>query len=697
MEPIRIARRVAASTLTATLLASTLTAAAEEAREVPNLTVIGQRDEMQRVTVDPLNTPLTLPTTGELMKRTPGGNVNFNGPLTGVGQYRGMFAYRINTQIDDMPVTVGGPNWMDAPLHNAPMPLLDSLEVQRGITPVSAGSETIGGNVRASKRSSEFGATGDFGFHGNVNASAQTVDGGYGIGAVVAGSNDTHRLHASGVVEKGDDTEFPGGKIRPTEYDRTAWGLGYGLSAGDHELGLDYSRNETTDSGTPALPMDIRFIDTNVIGGKYIGTFGGTSLTARLNYNDVEHGMDNFTLRAPPPDPARYRQNLAKGDGTSFELSALTRFRSGKFAYGIDGDLNNHDSRITNPNNAMFFVEAFNNVKRDRVGLFGEWSTPIDDTWSYEVGGRYTQVNADAGAVNGTPAMMMPPAQSLRDEFNAADRKLDWDLVDAVGKFYYRVSDSLRLDLGLGHKERAPVYQELYLWLPLRATAGLADGKNYVGNLDLKQEKSNIVDIGLDWRAGGSFFGPRLFYKRVDDYIQGTPSTDPRVIMISTMNGDPNPLQFANVDAEFYGFDADFGIQLPASVRIDGVLSYVRGKRRDIGDNLYRIAPLTSIIGLTVDRNRWSATLEGQFASEQDKVSATNEETPTAGYGIANLYGSFRGPERILITAGVNNLFDKEYRDHTNGVNRARNSDVAVGQRMPGPGRSFFARLSYNW
>ena len=39
--------------------------------------------------------------------------------------------------------------------------------------------------------------------------------------------------------------------------------------------------------------------------------------------------------------------------------------------------------------------------------------------------------------------------------------------------------------------------------------------------------------------------------------------------MISTMNGDPNPLQFTNVDAEFYGFDADFGFQLPASVRID--------------------------------------------------------------------------------------------------------------------------------
>jgi iron complex outermembrane receptor protein len=145
------------------------------------------------------------------------------------------------------------------------------------------------------------------------------------------------------------------------------------------------------------------------------------------------------------------------------------------------------------------------------------------------------------------------------------------------------------------------------------------------------------------------------------------------------------------------GNDADFGVQLPASLRIDGVVSYVRGKRRDIDDNLYRIAPLTSVIGLTWDHVRWSATAEGMFASSQDKVSTTNEETTTAGYGIANLYGSFRFLDKLVLTAGVNNVFDKEYRDHTNGVNRVTNSDVAVGERLPGPGRSFFGRLRYNW
>ena len=47
--------------------------------------------------------------------------------------------------------------------------------------------------------------------------------------------------------------------------------------------------------------------------------------------------------------------------------------------------------------------------------------------------------------------------------------------------------------------------------------------------------------------------------------------------------------------------------------------------------------------------------------------------------------------------AGLNNLFDKVYRDHTNGINRVADSDVTVGDRLPGPGRSLFARVNYRW
>lgn len=675
------------------------TALADEAGELPaTVTVIGQRDELLRVTVDPAKLSITQPTTGALLKHAPGANVNFNGPLTGIGQYRGMYSFRVNTKIDGIAVEPAGPNWMDAPLHYAPMPLLESLQVQRGITPVSAGNETIGGHMHARLKTSRFSAGPEFEFHGAMNAATQTVDGGFGVGAVLGASNDSHRFHASGVIEEGDDTQFSGGKIHPTEYDRKAWGLGYGFAKGEHRIGLDYRRNETGDAGTPSLPMDIRYFDADIVSGTYEGSLGSAELSARLHYSDVTHRMDNYSLRAAPPDPARFRSTLAESSSGGFEFGALRRFSGGQLGFGIDGDRAGHDADISNPNNASFFVQNFNDVERDRLGLYAEWTTPVDRVWSYQAGGRYTRVGAEAGRVDGTPAMMSPAAGRLRDVFNSSRRDLSWDNFDAVAKLFYQLSSSVRLDAGLAHKERAPSYQELYLWLPMQATAGLADGKNYVGNLDLKSEQANIVDIGLDWSGARGYFGPRLFYKRVDDYIHGMPSVDPDVIMVSTMmGGDPQPLQFNNVDAEFYGVDADFGWQIGDAWRVDGVLSYVRGKRRDISDNLYRIAPLTSVLGLTWSRNRWTATAEGVFATEQRKVSSTNDETPTPGYGIMNLYGGYRFDTGIELSLGVNNVFDKEYRDHTNGVNRVRNSDVAIGQRMPGPGSSFFARVNYGW
>jgi iron complex outermembrane receptor protein len=62
-----------------------------------------------------------------------------------------------------------------------------------------------------------------------------------------------------------------------------------------------------------------------------------------------------------------------------------------------------------------------------------------------------------------------------------------------------------------------------------------------------------------------------------------------------------------------------------------------------------------------------------------------------------NLYGSYDVTQGFVVTAGLNNFFDKDYRDHTNGINRAAGSDVAVGERLPGAGQSVFMRLNFSW
>ena len=78
------------------------------------------------------------------------------------------------------------------------------------------------------------------------------------------------------------------------------------------------------------------------------------------------------------------------------------------------------------------------------------------------------------------------------------------------------------------------------------------------------------------------------------------------------------------------------------------------------------------------------------------KVSATNGEQRSAAYGLLNLYGQYAfANSGISISAGVENVPDKTYRQHLNGINRVARSDVAVGERIPGDGINAFVQAEW--
>jgi len=267
-------------------------------------------------------------------------------------------------------------------------------------------------------------------------------------------------------------------------------------------------------------------------------------------------------------------------------------------------------------------------------------------------------------------------------------------MVDAVLKLGFEIGDDLRLELAGGRKTRAPSYVERFAWLPLQASGGLADGKNYVGDITLDHEKSHEFEGGFEWRSSGLYLTPRAFYRRVDDYIQGTPSTDPDVIAVSTAMGDPVPLQFSNVEAELYGVDTGYGIRLPWNFQLDGTLSYVRGRRLDIADDLYRIAPLRGRTTLSYMGGSWMASVESLYASSQDHVSVTNEETASGAWGVMNLFASWEFHEGFSVSAGIDNVTNAHYSDHLAGVARVSSDAAAVGMRLPSQGTSFYAGFS---
>lgn len=686
---------------------------AQEAPRVTEIVVVGVRDTHTVITDDTLVAPAD---TAQLLRKMPGANINKNGELTGIAQYRGMFGDRISVAVDGAQISGAGPNAMDAPLSYAPVALLESLTINRGIAPVSSAQESIGGYIQAKTYAGEFGSSNDFEFAGRTYFGTQTVNDGFVASGFFSMANRNHIFRGFVMNESADDLEFPGGTIVPTQYERERLDLGYGYRSGDHEISFDVARNNTGDAGTPALPMDILSIDSDLFRSRYTYSGRDFNVTAEFFGSDNEHWMTNFHLRRPPQDnmmsagTMRYRQTYATSDNLGFSVKLEQDVDNGTWLYGIDGHFTNHDAVVTNPNAAAFYLDNFNGATRDVLGAFIERNLIIGDSVGLDAGVRYNQVSMNAGEVGsnlnpmnmpmGMPVMMNNISSSLATAFNNSERDQTDNNIDWFARFSVESGLDMTWYIGAARKTRSAAYQERYLWTPMESTGGMADGKTYVGKIDLDPEVAHELELGFDLERPGYSLYPRLFYKDVSDFIQGTPSTDLAVnqlaMMMSNMGmGAPNPLQFQNTDATFYGFDIEADVELSDRFTLRAIASVVRGERDDIDDNLYRVAPDNLLLALDYRGDNWLVSLEGITYADQDRISVTNLEQSTDSYSLLNLSGLINFGMGAELRLGVENLLDEQYFDHLAAYNRAFNPDIAMRSRMPGLGRNVYGRLMW--
>ncbi|MCG8414760.1 MAG: TonB-dependent receptor, partial [Pseudomonadales bacterium] len=529
-------------------------------------------------------------------------------------------------------------------------------------------------------------------------------------------ANRNHLLRGFVMNETADDLDCPGGKIIPSEYERERFDLGYSYRNGDHEISFDVARNNTGDAGTPALPMDILSIDSDLFRSRYNYTGVNFNVTAEFFGSDNEHWMTNFHLRRPPqdnmmsPGTMRHRQTYAASENLGFTVKLEQYADNGTWLYGIDGHFTDHDATVTNPNAAPFYLVNFNGATRDVLGLFIERSLSISDSVGLDLGARYNQVSMNAGPVGsnlnpmnmtmGMPVMMNNMSANLAAQFNGADRDQTDNNVDWFARFSVETDNDLIWYVGAARKTRSAAYQERYLWTPMESTGGMADGKTYVGNVNLDPEVAHELELGFDWEGQTFSLYPRVFYKDVSDFIQGTPSTNMMVNQFATMMsnmgmGAPDPLQFNNTDATFYGFDVEAEFELSDRLALRAIANVVRGERDDIDDDLYRISPDNLLLALDYRRDNWMVSLEGITYADQDRISVTNLEQTTDGYSLLNLSALIDFGMGAELRVGVENLLDEDYLDHLAAYNRAFNPDIAMRTRMPGLGRNVYGRLMW--
>jgi len=669
-------------------------AVAQDNSVLTDIIVLGQKSAPVTDQVNPEAVPLVVPDAANLVARIPGAAINDNGPLSGQVQYHGLTGDRVLTRINGQRFSSGGPNLMDPPLHYAPMVLIDHVELDRSVGPVRNGP-SLGGSVNAVLKAPRFGV----GLQVDLSAGYRGADNSTLAGGTLGYGSDQVRIGLIASHEQGSDMEFPGGTVASTSFERFNFGTTLGLRSGSHEVTLEYRRQETDPSGNPPFPMDIVYFNTDFFRATYAGPLGdGVGLELSAGHVDVDHLMDNHSLRLPPSDPARYRASYADTATFTGAGALVIDLGDGSLRLGGDYETSTKNVRITNPNNRDFYLQSVNRAQTERYGFFGEWQGSLGPV-AGEVGIRHDRHRMAAGAPElGTAVPIMPGMLAM--QFASSSREWSGKSSDLAGRFWLDAGP-FRPRLVLAHKTRSPSAIERFSWLPTEASGGLADRNIYVGDAALKIEKAWIVEAGFDWEMGNAYARPTVFYRRIDDFVQGVSFDDTvgvidsAVEMVAAMSGDPTPLRFANVDAEIYGADVDFGVGILGPLRIDGTASWVRGRRRDVEDDLYRIAPPNLRLALSWVANGWNAALEGVGFAAQHHVSRTNGEESTPGFMIANALFGLELTDELRLDGGIENLFDRDYAEHLSGYNRVMGSDAPVGTRLPGAGRSGFVRLSF--
>ncbi len=646
-----------------------------EHQELPSIIIEGSYDRPGSFSITPDSSGLK--DTASLLGRVPGADVNRNGPLTGIASYRGLYGNRINITVDGANMKEVGPNSMDPPLSHIPAPLTGALKVQRGIAPVSSGIDTIGGAMVVESRKGEF-ADGE-GVETNGMASlgySSVEDGHYGVllGAV---ATQDHKLYLSGSKEKGRDYRIKNNQKQvPTRYDRDAFTAGYGYQRDAHEFGINFSHNDTGHTGTPALPMDIIYVRGGLYDVNYAIDLGeGYKFKTRAFYQSMRHWMDNNTLRSAMMNMAM----RTEVDGGGADLAFHMPVYNGELSLGINLDQSNHEANIFM--GAMpIEINFFNNVERDRYSFYTEWNGRLSESVALELGARYTHTVLDSGLVSSPVAGQAAD----RNAFNAADRNRDFNDVDIAAVVRYAYSSNLEFEIGLARKNRAPTYQELYLWTNSAAAGGLADGFTYRGDLDLKNETAYQFELGAEWHNGQAYFAPRFFYHYIDDYIQGMPTAA------------ANVLQFTNIEAQLFGVEIEGGISFCENWRFDANLNYVRGMQLDSDtddEDLYRIAPLNGRAQLTYERSVWMGAIEGVFYADQGDVAGYNDELKTKGYMLMNLRGRYELVDGLVVGTGIENVLDEKHFNHLGGYQLHNRTNGRVAMQ----GRNIYATLGYTW
>jgi iron complex outermembrane receptor protein len=556
------------------------------------------------------------PSLGEVLDKEPGVNKRSFGPGSSRPVIRGFDGDRVLILQDGLRTGSVGSQSGD---HGEPVDVLslERVEVVRGPATLLYGSNAIGGVVNA--------VTGhDFahdGVRGYITGIGGTTNNQGGISGGIEYGIKNWMIWGNASAQRTGDYDTPVGEI-PNSKTRYGSGLGgFGYYGEKPFFSLSYAYDNRR-YGVPfasffegeedgLIDIDMRRHDVRFAGGARNLERFIDSVRLTLNYSDYQH-----------------RELEGEEVGTVFH--------------------NNH-----------FVARGVFDQRRNarHSGSFGFWAMWRD----YETVGAEAlapPVKQNALAIFGLQEV---GTQRVRFQFGGRVERNRYEPAGLPDRTFTGFSGAAgaRVTLWEGgalaanytHSYRAPALEELYNFGP-----HIGNLTFEIGNPDLRRESNNGLDVSLRHVRDRAQAVANFFYYRLSNFVFLAPTGE-------FEDGLP-VANYRQEDSRYVGTELGLDLGLHRNLWLNLGIDLVDAELES-GLPLPRIPPLRARAGLDFRYRGLSLRPELVMAGKQDQVFAN--ETPTAGYGVFNIVGSYsisRQHFAHIFTFNAFNLNDKLYRNH---------------------------------
>ena len=231
--------------------------------------------------------------TAQLLSSTPGVNLAPNGGVSSWPVIHGLADERVRTEVDGMLITAACPNHMNPVLSYADPAAVSQVKVYAGITPVSAGGDSIGGTILVEGAGPRFAAGDGTITYGTVSVFGRSNGNGLSTsGSVSMATSNVNITYTGAWAKSGDYKDGHGNTINSSLYETQNHKLSVAVRDNNNLLVIEGGYQHIPFEGFPSEYMDMVNNDAWFLNGHYAGRFDWGKLDLRAYFQDTSHEMN---------------------------------------------------------------------------------------------------------------------------------------------------------------------------------------------------------------------------------------------------------------------------------------------------------------------------------------------------------------------------------------------------------------------